>query len=211
MKDYTQPLMPDSIYHIYNHAVSNDNLFQSDENYRFFLKKYHQYISPIADTFAYCLMPNHFHFALRIKSERELIDLLDLTGFKNLSGLKGGLNELNAFIAKQFSNLFNSYSKSYNKYYQREGSLFRRPFRRSLIDSDSYFCEVIHYIHYNPVHHGFTKDLRDWKYSSFESFVSDKSTLLKRDEVIDWFQDKDNFYAYHKNKIDEQVGSELEN
>jgi len=76
MNKYTQPLESDKYYHIYNHAVGNDNLFKKEENYYFFLKKYIQHISPIADTFAYCLMPNHFHFAVRVKSEKEIMYFL---------------------------------------------------------------------------------------------------------------------------------------
>lgn len=48
-------------YHIYNHANGDDNLFREAKNYPFFLQKYHQHISPIAETIAWCLMPNHFH------------------------------------------------------------------------------------------------------------------------------------------------------
>ena len=72
MKNYTPILECDKYYHIFNHAVSNNNLFKNDGNYNFFLKKYAKYIFPIADTFAYCLMPNHFHFAVRIKKEKEI-------------------------------------------------------------------------------------------------------------------------------------------
>jgi len=46
MDKYTIPLEPDKYYHIYNHAVSKDNLFKTDENYFFFLKKYAQYLNP---------------------------------------------------------------------------------------------------------------------------------------------------------------------
>jgi putative transposase len=219
--------MPDGIYHVYNHAVSTDNLFRTDENYLFFLKKYAQYIAPIADTFAYILLPNHFHFALRIKSERELaiyfesigkqwnktpsnpsktlpeITSLTLPEFQTLAGLEG-------LVSLQFSHMFNSYTQSFNKMYNRKGTLFRKPFRRLHIDSDAYFREIIHYIHHNPVHHGFTNDLRDWKFSSFESYFSEKASLLKRHEVIEWFHDKDNFYAFHQKKIDDRICLELE-
>jgi len=68
------PLEPDKYYHIYNHAVGGDNLFCSNENFNYFLQKYKHYITPIADTFAYCLMPNHFHLAVRIKSKKELFE-----------------------------------------------------------------------------------------------------------------------------------------
>lgn len=94
--------------------------------------------------------------------------------------------------------------------YGRKGTLFIKPFKRLCIGSDAYFCQIIHYIHYNPVHHGFTTDLRDWKYSSFESFFSKKSTLLKREEVIAWFYDKENFFAFHRREIDAKMCLELE-
>jgi hypothetical protein len=73
MKNYTPPLECGKYYHIFNHAVGADHLFRNNENDLFFLKKYAQYISPIADTFAYCLMPNHFHFAVRIKDEEDIV------------------------------------------------------------------------------------------------------------------------------------------
>jgi len=125
-------LSPESSYHVYNRANGNEKLFRSKENYRFFLKKYQEHISPVADTFCYCLMPNHFHFLIRIKSESELKQALaskNLQGLasKNLQGLKlEGLRaaKLEDFISNQFSNFFNSYAKAFNKQYKRKGSLF---------------------------------------------------------------------------------------
>ncbi|WP_445665227.1 hypothetical protein [Fodinibius sp. AD559] len=64
---------PNTIYHVYNHGNAEDLIFREDTNYAFFLKRYQKYIPPIADTFAYCLMPNHFHFMVRIKSREELM------------------------------------------------------------------------------------------------------------------------------------------
>jgi hypothetical protein len=64
---------PDRYYHIYNHANGNENLFVEGDNYKWFLRQYHTYISPIADTYAYCLMPNHFHFLIKLKSSKELL------------------------------------------------------------------------------------------------------------------------------------------
>ena len=68
-----EPLLPDYFYHIYNHANGDDNLFREQENYRFFLQQYAKYINPIADTYAYCLMPNHFHLLVKIKEEQDLL------------------------------------------------------------------------------------------------------------------------------------------
>lgn len=94
-------MQPGTFYHIYNHANGFENLFQSDENYRFFLQQWNKYIEPVAELYAYCLMPNHFHVLIRTKNEEEL---LDLTGFRNLSGLK----DTEKIISQHFSNLFNS-------------------------------------------------------------------------------------------------------
>ncbi len=157
MKNYISLLEPDKYYHIYNHAAGKDLLFTKADNYNFFLQQFSKYINPVADTFAYCLMPNHFHFLIRIKNEK------DLTGFQNLSGLKAenrNQTNLSNFISNQFSKFFNSYAKAYNKQQNRRGALFERPFKRIHIENDKYIRNLIHYIHYNAEHHGFTDDFK---------------------------------------------------
>jgi len=62
----------DKFYHIYNRTNNKELLFKDEENYRYFLSLFQKYISPIAHVYAYCLIPNHFHFVLQIKSDQEL-------------------------------------------------------------------------------------------------------------------------------------------
>jgi len=71
------PLQPNTSYPIFNHANGFENVFQEAENYRYFREKYRLYISPIAETCAYCLMPNQFHLVIRIH-KREVIEKLIL-------------------------------------------------------------------------------------------------------------------------------------
>ena len=59
-------------YHIYNHAAGGRYLFRKAENYHFFLGLYDKYIDTVADTYAWVLMPNHFHFLVKIKSKEEI-------------------------------------------------------------------------------------------------------------------------------------------
>src|SRR6187402_549563 len=101
---------PSSNYHVYNRTVGDDNLFYSESNYLYFLKKYEEYIQPVAETFTYCLMPNHFHFLIRIKEEKVFSSLLKK---KNKDSTKE--NAIHLYISKQFSNLFNGYSQAINK------------------------------------------------------------------------------------------------
>ena len=75
----------DTYYHIYNHANGDDNLFREEKNYSFFLEKYHQHIDPIAETIAWCLMPNHFHLLVKIKTEQEVINNFSSSAIANLS------------------------------------------------------------------------------------------------------------------------------
>ena len=49
------------IYHIYNRGNNKQRIFFQKENYLYFLRKCHQYIKPVSNIFAWCLMPNHFH------------------------------------------------------------------------------------------------------------------------------------------------------
>jgi hypothetical protein len=73
-----ETLEPENYYHIYNHAVSGWDLFRVPDNYEYFLSLYDKYISPIADTYEWVLMPNLFHLLVRIKN---VDDDLYLTGF----------------------------------------------------------------------------------------------------------------------------------
>lgn len=187
-------------YHIYNRANGSENLFRKPENYRYFLQQWEKYITPVAATLAYCLMPNHFHVLVKIKDENDLEEYFkikykktNLTGFKNLSGL----------LSRQFSNLFNAYSKAYNKMYERNGSLFQRPFKSKEITSDEYLTNIIFYIHHNPVHHGFTTTLVAWPYSSYPALISGKPSNLQSKAVYDWFGGKEQFRIFHNQEIKE--------
>ena len=73
MTNEQPPLLPNCVYHICTHAVTHNNFFTDNENYSFFLEKYQKFISPIADTYAYCLMPNHFHLVIKVKEEEALL------------------------------------------------------------------------------------------------------------------------------------------
>ena len=65
------PLQPDSYYHVFNRGVNRQNLFFEGRNYGYFLQLYAHHIEPVADTYAYCLLPNHFHLLVRVKTEAE--------------------------------------------------------------------------------------------------------------------------------------------
>ena len=169
-------LEKDKIYHIYNRGNNGERIFTSNENKKYFLKLYLKHLEDKVETFAYCLMDNHFHFLIRINSENEVIQAL--------------------------SNLFNAYAKAFNKQQNRTGSLFEKHFKRIQIENEKYLKNIIQYIHLNPKHH-LDIDYKSFIFSSYQTILSKKTTNLLRDEVIRLFENIDNFIYCHdfKNEV----------
>lgn len=183
------PLENGKYYHIYNRGNNGIDLFYETENYNHFLKLYEKYIDPIAETFAWCLMKNHFHILVYIKEPEEI----DITKLEYSSTDKP--KTINS--SKQFSNLFNAYTQAMNKRYNRTGSLFEKNFKRKVVASENYFQKLIFYIHNNPVHHRFTENIVEYPWTSYGTIISTKQTKLQRNRVLESFNDLENFKYYH--------------
>ncbi|NGP77413.1 hypothetical protein G3570_12265 [Balneolaceae bacterium YR4-1] len=183
---------PNQIYHIWTHANGSENLFRSDINYRNFMDRFTRHIHPVGETFAYCLMPNHFHFMIRLRPKEEIFSCL--IGKKRDAFQKG----LSNFLSQQFSNLLNGYTQSYNYQYKRKGSLFIPNFKRKLIDSEAYFTRLIVYIHNNPVYHGFVSEPGEWCYSSYLAYRKNKMTKVSIKEGLAWFGGIESFDDLHR-------------
>lgn len=196
-KKYHQDLIPDKIYHIYSRAIGNEKLFLNDENYRFFLQKFKKHILPIADIYTWILLPNHFHFMIRIKD----IESINL----HFSNLKKRLelepDNVPDFLMQCFSNLLNSYTKSFNKVNNRKGGLFIDYLRRISIETDAQFGATAFYIHKNAVHHGYCKNIKDWKWSSYNSFINKEPREDLSIELLEWFGGIRGFVEYHSQPI----------
>ncbi len=174
-------------YHIYNKAVGSELLFNADTDYKYFLKKLDRFINPVANIYAYCLIPNHFHLLLKIKEHNEIPKL------KKISE-----DDHSKHLIHVFGSFFNSYSKSFNKVHDRSGRLFIQPFKRIMVEEEDYFILLVNYIHRNPIHHGLVNEMSDWRYSSYRSIISNKSTRLDRDEVISFFDSVQDFILFHE-------------
>jgi putative transposase len=212
-KKYLADLTEDNTYHIYNRTNNREPLFLSDENRCFFLKKYSAYLSHFLDTYCWCLLPNHFHFLVRIKSTAEIKNYLN-----NLEVLNA--SEKNYLVAEQscskvlekaFHRFFTSYSMAFNKTHNRKGNLFHRPFKRVEVTRDSHFTQAIVYIHANPLKHKMATDFMKYKWSSWQSVISDGPTQLLRQELINWFGGKEQLIKAHKDLTKFYFDSEVAN
>lgn len=197
----TLPIEADCFYHIYNRGINGENIFKSERNYLFFLNKIAEFLVPVCDIYAYCLMPNHFHILIKVKSDSKLASLVKVQNLDKAYE-RIGLHSPQNMFSKQFSKIFNSYSQAFNKENHRHGALIESPFKRKLISSEAYLINIIIYIHQNPQNHLITDDFADYRFSSYQSILSNSKTLLKRNEVINLFDDRENFFLSHKRMID---------
>ncbi|MCY1522270.1 hypothetical protein D9M68_571150 [compost metagenome] len=176
----TTPLENNCFYHVYNRGNNREVLFKKAVDYLHFISLLKKYILPIADIYAYCLLPNHFHLMIKIKEMNDV----------------GRIQK----PEQNFSNCFNSYARTFNLKNNRTGKLFQERFKRKKIESESYLTEVIYYIHANPQKHGILEDFRIYPYSSYGIMLYSKETALKREEVFQWFNGRDWFEEYHRLK-----------
>jgi REP element-mobilizing transposase RayT len=151
------PLIKDQYYHIYNRAIARNLLFRDEHNYPFFLSKVESYILPKAEVHAYCLMPNHYHFILKLTSDE---------------------------ISTAMQRLAISYAKSYNLVYRQKGHLFQGPFQRILITDLNYLLHLSRYIHLNPVKAQLVRKPEEWEYSSYHEYIGLRSAGYIETEPI---------------------------
>ncbi|MEM8863650.1 MAG: hypothetical protein AAGD96_35525 [Chloroflexota bacterium] len=166
------------------------------KNYDYFLSLYVKHIVPIAMTYSYCLMRNHFHLLVRIKTTDELVKHF---GSEDQTGLE---RHLARTPSRAFGNLFVAYTKGFNKEYERTGAFFESPFGRKPVHDQCYFYKLLIYIHQNPQKHGFVDDFRQWPYSSYSGMVSIQPSRLERDAVLQLFGGPDDYAEQHLELID---------
>ena len=184
-------------YHIYNRGNNGANLFQEEDNYRHFLALYGRHIFPVSDTYAYCLLRNHFHLLVRILTLDE--QLLRSRASDVPRPLAGPPRPLDP--SRQFGHLFNAYAKAVNKRYGRTGSLFEHPFGRVRVASEGHLLHLVTYIHQNPQKHRLADDFKQWPYSSYHTILVQQPTRLQREEVLAWFQGVAAFQDAHDHLV----------
>lgn len=157
-------------YHVYNRGVAKRTIFLDDEDYAVFAHLLKRYLSnePERDNsgreyvrltdevqlVAFCLMPNHFHMLLYQVEPKAITTLI------------------RAVAA--------SYTRYFNKKYDRVGGLFQGIFKAKRVGNDTYLEHITRYIHLNP------KDYLGWRWSSLGSYLGkDRIDWVHPEFVID--------------------------
>jgi len=185
------PILGDRYYHIFNRGNNGQSVFFNEENYKYFLRRFHQFLSPFVDLLAYSLMPNHFHFLIKTKGSVPIL--------KDGNPLRStDETEIGKHVSNQFRRFLITYSMAINKQEKRTGSLFSKNFKRLEIEDEEYLRYVTFYIHFNPQKHGWIDDFKKYRYTSWLAYNSEKPSLLNRTLLRGLFGGSDELLEYHQ-------------
>lgn len=130
----------------------------------------------IVDIICYCLMPNHFHFLLQQKKE-------------------GCITE---FMAK----LSNSYTKYFNTKNKRIGPLLQGEFQSVHVGSNEQLVHLSRYIHLNPLIGYITKDLNNYRWSSYLEYLGlAGNNICSKEIILDQFKSLDDYKQFVLDQI----------
>jgi putative transposase len=195
----TTPLVNDQVYHIFNRGVAKMPLFSDKRDYTRFLATiyYYQFQGPkpqfsqlnrfkdfkfennkkIVEILGYCLMSNHYHFLVK-----QLQD-----------------NGISEFINK----ISNSYTKFFNTKHNRVGPLLQGQFKAVRIGDDNQLVHVSRYIHLNPVSGFLTKDLNEYVWSSYLSYIGfHTDRIVSRELILSMFQTEQKYEQFVLDQVD---------
>ena len=121
-------LIEGGFYHLMLRGNGGSDIFFSDEDRAEFERLVAEGVTRFGHRIhAYCFMTNHVHLAMQ-------------TGAIPLS--------------KIIQNLAFRYTRWVNKRQNRIGHLFQGRYKAIMVEADSYFLELVRYIHLNPVRAG---------------------------------------------------------
>lgn len=198
------------IYHIFNRAIANQQVFVGRRElsrainlvdyYRFpqtlSFSKYKtlpleikgQYTfkfrksQPLIEIYSFSFMPTHYHFLIKQLSDKGT-----------------------SIFASKFQNGF---AKYFNKKNDRDGGLFRRPFKAKRVATDEEFTHVSRYIHLNPVTSYIIepKELATYPWTSLPFYLHNrtKSDLISTKKLLDLFGSSEKYKRFVLNQADYQ-------
>lgn len=169
------------IYHVFNRGNNKQPIFFNRENYLFFLAKIRKELLPYCDIISYCLMPNHFHLEVFIKSVP-----------KTKLAVSGHSTDCHSPdeqpVGKTFSNglavLLRSYTRAIQKQQNITGSLFQQKTKARQLNygrvnetmNEALIC--MNYIHLNALKAGLVKSIEQWEFSSYLDYANLRADTL---------------------------------
>jgi len=146
---FRQPFLKNNFYHIQNHSFESKNILKTSKDFNFFIQKIVDNIilTPEIQIFAYCLLPNQFHFIIKPQKTWHFI-----------------------------SNFIKNIQISYTYYHKKNNpqkqitKIFPERFQSENIKDLKDLQNKINYINLAPVNQKFVKNIKDRPYSSIHQY-----------------------------------------
>jgi len=134
-----------ALYHVYNRFARGEGVFGDPEEAIDFVERLREVKTRDGFViFAWALLTNHYHIALRASAVP---------------------------LSRTMQFLQCGFSRDFNRRWRRTGPLWQSRYKAKLIDESEYLPRVIHYIHLNPVRAGLTEDPSKYTFSGHREFM----------------------------------------
>lgn len=159
------------IYHVMLRGIDKRDIFLTQNDYIKFLH-YIELAKGMSSVFllAYCLMTNHVHMLI-----------------------KEGKEEIGNFMKR----IAVGYAQYHNRNHERTGHLFQNRYQSEPVNDDKYLLVVSRYIHQNPLKAGIVKDIKDYKWSSYNDYLINKSTITDKSILEGYFVNTERFIEFN--------------
>jgi REP element-mobilizing transposase RayT len=160
--------VPGTLHHIIIRGIEKKDIVSSDKDRQDFVARMGAIVLETeTSVYAWALMSNHAHILLR-------------------SGPSG--------LSRYMLRLLTGYAISYNRRHRRHGHLFQNRYKSIVCEEDSYFKELVRYIHLNPLRANLVDNLTKldrYKYCGHSVLMGRvKNDWQDRDYVLKWFGSK---------------------
>lgn len=150
---------PNATYHVLNRFVDRHPFFRSDGDYARFLETYHECARAMGiRTFAWCVMPNHFHVVLQTPT---------------------------ACISSFLQRFLSRAARGLNLAHQRVGHLFQGRSKTLLVEDGAYFGTVVAYVLLNPVRASMVRDPMHYAWSSANETATCAAPRVERRALLE--------------------------
>ncbi len=187
------PFIEGYYYHIFSQSVGGGEN-GSEIKHSVFLHCFDQQLSSYFNLYAYCILPDHFHFLVKVKGDAQT-SLASLQNLDEVRKLKN--SKINKIINQELSKLcyFLDQSISNNPANKNQ---FRYKIQNELVDKDYNFADSIFHIHYNPAYHNVDQSYQTYPWSSYQYFLNGSNIPIQRNEVLQYFSGKQYFIKFHE-------------
>lgn len=149
------------VYHVLNRSVARLPLFRKPADYDAF----ERVVCETNQRFpmrilAYCLMPNHWHFVLWPRKDRDLTDFMRW--------------------------LTNTHTMRWHAHYHTSGTghVYQGRFKAFAVETDEYFYTVVRYVERNALRAELVARAEDWRWSSL--WRRERGDMDARELLSDW-------------------------